>query len=162
MKRGPPSQPTALKLVKGNPGRRPLNKREPKPRRAIPEMPDHLDAIARAEWERVVPDLYAAGVLTAIDGAVLAAYCVAYSRWSHAEHALARMKERDATTGAMVIRTKGGNLIQNPLVGVANRAMLVMTRFALEYGMTPASRTSIAAEVPANGNESPIKAESYF
>jgi hypothetical protein len=34
--------PTALKVVMGNPGKRPLNHLEPKPRLAVPSCPAHL------------------------------------------------------------------------------------------------------------------------
>jgi len=47
-------KPTALKLLQGNPGRRPINKAEPKPKRGIPAMPKWLDAfpVAVEEWKR--------------------------------------------------------------------------------------------------------------
>jgi hypothetical protein len=46
---GPPPKPTHLKLVTGNPGRRPLNKREPKPKPGIPSVPAHLSPKPTAE-----------------------------------------------------------------------------------------------------------------
>jgi P27 family predicted phage terminase small subunit len=161
MKPGTKPTPTALKLIKGNPGRRPLPKREPKPRRGIPPCPEQLDARARAEWERITPELYAAGILTTIDGAVLAAYCTAYSRYMDAEDALDRMRERDRLNHALMIKTKNDNAIQNPLVGVSNRAMMLMLRFAAEFGMTPAARAHIIEALDSDGNE-PDKAERYF
>ena len=39
-RRGPPPEPTPLKLWKGNPGKRPVNTREPVPRRDSPQCPD--------------------------------------------------------------------------------------------------------------------------
>jgi P27 family predicted phage terminase small subunit len=152
--------PTALKLVKGNPGKRPINKREVKPAKKLPVAPAHLDPRARAEWEHIVPELWAAGLLTSVDGATLAAYCNAYARWAEAEEALAKMRERDGVTGALLIKTKNGNVIQNPLVGASNRAMLLMMRFAIEFGMTPAARANLEA-VP-NDHAHADKSESYF
>jgi P27 family predicted phage terminase small subunit len=160
MQPGKKPKPTALKLIQGNPGRRPLPKNEPKPRAGIPPCPAHLDERARIEWERITPELNAAGLLTTIDGAVLAAYCMAYARWMDAEAALARMKARDELNSALMIKTKNGNAIQNPLVGVANRAMLLVHRFAAEYGMTPAARARIEAE--PNVNPGTDKADTYF
>lgn len=152
--------PTALKLVKGNPGRRPISRREAKPAKKLPAAPAHLDPRARAEWDHIVPELWAAGLLTSVDGAVIAAYCTAYARWAEAEETLAKMRERDGVTGALLIKTKNGNVIQNPLVGTSNRAMLLMMRFAIEFGMTPSARANLEA-VP---NEYPDadKSESYF
>ena len=37
-----------------------------------------------------------------------------------------------------------GHMIQNPLVGVANKAMNDMVRFAAEFGMTPAARSRVS------------------
>ena len=44
-----------------------------------PEMPDYLDDLARAEWERVMRDT-PAGVLTKTDGIVLAQFCLMVSK----------------------------------------------------------------------------------
>lgn len=55
------------------------------------------------------------------------------------------MAQTDASTHAAVIRTKQGNLIQNPMVGVANTARREMQRLAAEFGLSPSSRTQIEA-----------------
>src|SRR5690242_20048007 len=44
-------------------------------KRIPPEPPDYLDDIARAEWERVVPELARLELLKPVDGSALAAYC---------------------------------------------------------------------------------------
>ena len=67
-------KPTALKLVTGNPGKRPLNDHEPQPEAAIPEVPAHLSGEAKAEWDRIVIRLHPLGLLTDLDRAALAAY----------------------------------------------------------------------------------------
>ncbi len=46
------------------------------------------------------------------------------------------MAERDQLTSGLMIKTTNGNPIQNPLVGIANRAMVDMVRYAAEFGMT--------------------------
>ncbi|AUT62890.1 phage terminase small subunit P27 family [Paraburkholderia terrae] len=156
-----PRKPTALRIIEGNREKRPLPKKEPKPRRGIPQPPPHLVGYALEEWERITPELYMSGVLTMIDGAVLAAYCQAYARWREAEDAILRMKQRDKLTAALMIKTKNGNAIQNPLVGVANRSMMLMQRFANEFGMTPAARARLEVDLHDNG-EAPSKADTYF
>ena len=62
------------------------------------------------------------------------AYCQTYGRWVAAETALARMAERDAVTKGLIIRTKTGNAIHNPLVGAANKTMADTLRYAAEFG----------------------------
>ena len=47
---GPPKKPTALKLVAGNPGKRALNKLEPKPRGNLYDAPDWLTDTQRVGW----------------------------------------------------------------------------------------------------------------
>lgn len=152
---GPPRKPTKLKLIEGNPGHQRLNKREPQPivPPSIPEPPEFLSAEAKAEWHRRAPELYRLGVFTGVDIAPLAAYCQAYGRWVKAEIALAEMSRVDTSMfGGMMMRTANGNHIQNPILGVAVRALEQMTRLAAEFGMTPASRSRINLPDEPDGN----------
>lgn len=137
--------PTALKLVKGNPGKRAVNKKEAKVDLARPMPPEFLNDDAKVEWGRVVDKLYSAGLMTELDRSVLAAYCQAYGRWAQAERALARMAERDTVNSALMVKTTNGNAVQNPLVGTANKAKADMVRYALEFGMSPSARSKVNA-----------------
>ncbi len=155
MKRGPRPKPTALKLVEGNPGHRPLNLREPKPRLDLPKCPAWLDREAKAEWKRQAPELYAVGVLTVVDGTVLAAYCEAFSLWKRASvrlQAQARNDDKVLAEGILVM-TKSGNVILNPLQGACNVARRDMVRLAAELGLTPSSRANLEA---ANREQDPL------
>ncbi len=142
--RGPKTKPTKLKLLTGTARAHRLNPHEPQPEVAQPNAPEHLTDAAREEWHRVVVELMALGILTHLDRGALAAYCQAYGRWSAAETALARMADRDAVTDGLIVKTKSGNLIQNPMVGAANKAMADMVRYAAEFGMTPSARTRVS------------------
>lgn len=137
--------PTALKLVKGNPGKRALNKKEAKPDLAQPTPPSFLNDDAKVEWGRVVGTLFKAGLMTELDRAVLAAYCQAYGRWAQAERALSRMADKDENNRALMVKTSNGNAVQNPLVGTANKAKADMVRYALEFGMSPSARSKVNA-----------------
>jgi phage terminase small subunit len=86
--RGRKPKTSALKMFEGNPGRRSLNKNEPKPAVETPECPVHLDDEAQAEWNRITPDLHTLGLVARVDRAALAAYCQAWSRWVKAEEML--------------------------------------------------------------------------
>jgi phage terminase small subunit len=86
--RGRRPKPTPLKVLTGNPGKRPLNKNEPRPDVLIPECPPELGPVARREWDRVVGDLAALRLLTNLDRAALAAYCGAYALWAEATEAI--------------------------------------------------------------------------
>jgi P27 family predicted phage terminase small subunit len=136
---GPPPKPTALKRLAGNPGGKRLNDREPEPRREMPRCPAWLVGEARREWRRMAKELYGLGLLTVVDRAALAAYCQCWARWVKAEG------ELGADKVTLTITTDKGNVIQNPLVGIANTSMDQMRRFLIEFGMTPASRSRVQA-----------------
>ncbi len=70
-------KPTRLKLITGNPGRRPLNQSEPEPERGIPTMPNWLKEfpIAISEWERESKILDDMGILTMAECSILATRC---------------------------------------------------------------------------------------
>ena len=44
-------KPTNLKLIEGNPGKRPLPGNEPKPKPKAPSMPSDLDYQAKKTWK---------------------------------------------------------------------------------------------------------------
>ena len=155
---GPKPKPTHLKLITGTSRKRRLNIAEPRPPVLLPDPPPELSEDALGEWERVSRRLLAAGILTVIDRATLAAYCQSYGRWVQAEQALAEMAKDDQTTAGLVTITTNGNAIQNALVGIARRAMSDMVRYAAEFGMTPSSRSRVRANL--NGQTDP--GEQFF
>jgi len=157
---GPKPKPTALKLVTGNPGKRALPKNEASLPLCEPTPPAFLCDDAKVEWGRVCSALYAAGLMTELDRAALAAYCAAYGRWAQAERAINTMAGKDGINAALLIKTKEGNAIQNPLVGIANKARNDVVRFAAEFGMTPSARSRVSATPEENEKEN--KAARYF
>ncbi len=138
-------KPTALKKLEGNPGKRALNTKEPKPKPAIPRCPSHLNTVARREWKRVTFKLYEMGVLTQTDRAALASYCVAYAHWVMAEE---KLKIEEA-----VIETGKGNLVQNPWIQISKRSMEQVVKFAAEFGMTPSSRARLIVDTHDDEDE---------
>ena len=137
MPRGRKPTPTALKLLKGNPGRRPPNPSEPKPAADRPRCPQHLDTEARKEWRRIVPELEQLGLLTILDRAALALYCQAWSRWVRAS--------REIDENGEILESKNGKPVQSPWISLRNRAGQDMHKFLAEFGMTPSSRTRVTA-----------------
>jgi P27 family predicted phage terminase small subunit len=128
-----------MKVLTGNPGKRPLNMNEPHPEPVIPECPAELGPRARAEWDRLSQQLGSLRLLTDLDRAALAAYCAAYALWAEATEAIQKY-------GAMV-KSPTGYPIQSPYVSIANRQAEIMMRIASEFGFTPASRSRISAPV---------------
>lgn len=150
MSRGPKPKPTALRLLDG--GRSEQRTTEPvftQPAE-MPEPPFYLNEEAAGEWRRVITDLYSTGVYTSVDQTMLAAYCMAFSRWVRAEQDLEKMAKLDPATHGTMMKTSNGNAIQNPLVGVASTARRDMQRLAAEFGLTPSSRTQLSVDPNAN------------
>ena len=142
--RGPKPIPAHLKLIRGNPGRRPV-KPEVEVAPCLPEPLPFLCDDAKAEWDRVAPMLYALRLLSELDLATLGAYCQAYATWKPAHKALNEMAKQDGVTKALIIKSIKGNRIQNPILGIANTAAANMVRYAAEFGCTPSSRARITA-----------------
>lgn len=143
--RGRKPVPTQLRLIKGNPGRRPIPEGPDVPT-GIPEKPAHLSEAAAKEWDIVAPQLHDAGLLSPIDRAVLAAYCQAFGRWAEAEEAL--------KTHGPLVKSPSGFPMVSPYLTVANKAFEQMAKMAVEFGMSPSSRSRVKAEKPVK--ESPV------
>lgn len=137
-RRGPAPEPTALKILKGNPGKRPLNTEEAVVEAAIPDPPAELSAAARLEWDRISVELFNAGLMTAIDLAGLAAYCSVYARWLEAEG--------NIQTDGMIIPSPNGYPIVNPYLSIANKALQQLRGYLSEFGLSPSSRSRIKAK----------------
>ena len=159
MIRGRKPKPTYLKVITGNPGRRPLNQNEIQPprRKSVPKPPAHLLPEAKAEWKRLAPSLSLLGILSDLDLSPFAAYCQSYARWIQAERMLSGLAEQDASgRDALLIKTRAGGVAANPAVWIARNAANDFLRYAAEFGFTPSSRTRVHTTVAtaATGEES--------
>lgn len=141
-RRGPAPKPTILKLAAGNPGKRPLNLREPVPPKGEPPKPDFLTEGAARIWDDLVPGLCRSGLARSIDGPVLARYCCLFEDWLAARAAL-----RKGST--YPVKDGHGNVVsvrEFPQAGQARRLNSQLLTMEREFGLTPASRTRIHAE----------------
>ena len=134
-----------MKLIKGNPGKRAIPKDEAMPALSIPKAPDFMAGEARDEWKRVTRRLFNLGLVSQIDRAALAAYCMAWARWVTAEQTLAAMAEADAEYNGLLITNDSGALVSNPLVAQVARAAADVVKFSAEFGMTPSARSRVKA-----------------
>ena len=134
--RGRRPKPTRMKVLTGNPGKRPLNQFEPRPNPIVPDCPPELGPAAQREWARLVGELSSLGMITKLDRAALATYCGAYALWAEATEAIQKF-------GAMV-KSPTGYPMQSPYISIANRQAEIMMRIASEFGFTPASRSRLS------------------
>jgi P27 family predicted phage terminase small subunit len=137
-----------LKLARGNPGKRPINLNEPKPKRGAPKCPSWLDAAAKKAWREIVPELDRIGVLTIVDRHILENYCRTWSRWRAAEDFISRHGE------AFPIKDDAGKvkyIQQFPQVAITRHLLSALTKMQQELGLTPSARSRIHIE----GNNEP-------
>lgn len=130
-------KPTALKIVTGNPGKRPLPENEPKPKQADLSVPDGLSVEASKHWQVVARQLHDARILTELDTHALCLYCEAYSKWMEANNNIAKY--------GMVVKSPNGFPVQSPYLSISNKAFEQMKGIMVEFGMTPSSRTRVQA-----------------
>lgn len=149
--RGRKPKPTVIKKLEGNPGKRKLNRGEPVPSMDKPKCPTHLSDSAKKKWRQLSEILYSARLLTEIDGDALSRYCEAWATWVDAK--------KKVTASGMVVKTALGNPIQNPYLSIANHASEQMNKIAVEFGMTPSSRSRIS--LPQGDNEPSLEEQLF-
>jgi P27 family predicted phage terminase small subunit len=135
--RGRTPTPTAIKILEGNPGKRPLNEYEPKPEKKAPPCPKWLEKEARKEWKRLAPKLEMLGVLSELDMAAFAEYCQAYARWKEAEEYI--------SSHGSTFETANGCIMAAPQVNIAKSYLAAMESAAKQFGLTPAARSRLIA-----------------
>jgi len=150
--RGRKPKPTHLKLVAGNPGRRPLNRREPKPRRVIPSPPAHLSPAALVVWGRASAVLDRMGVLTEADTIGLERICETYVE---VVDLTADIAKRGRTQR---VKTKAGGYMerQRPQFMMLSDADKRLRAWIVEFGQTPSARSRVHAEDDAGRKEDPF------
>jgi len=143
--RGRKPKPAELKILAGNPGKRPIKPTAIDLPADIPDCPEHLDAAARAEWDRVTALLAETKLLKQTDRAVLAAYCQCYARWANAEEQLRKV--------GPVLMTPNKMPVQNPYLQIANKALDQLRKFTTELGFSPVARSRVDAEPKPTADE---------
>jgi P27 family predicted phage terminase small subunit len=123
----------------GNPGKRPLNDREPvvPVPTSAPYAPRHLGHEAKREWRRMATILLEAGLYSEVDRAALAMYCQAWGRWVEAERELAK--------GDTILEGPNGGMYQSAWLSVANKAQDQLRKMIAEFGLSPAQRSRVVA-----------------
>ena len=142
---GRPPKPTKLKLLNGNPGKRPLNKREPQYETDVPTRPEWLLPEAKREWSRIVPELQAKGLIAKVDRAALAAYCQSWALYVEAV--------QDIAENGTTFKTETGYQGPTPSVGIMVKMQQQMSTYAAKFGFTPSDRSRISVPEPEQESE---------
>ncbi|QRF55750.1 phage terminase small subunit P27 family [Variovorax paradoxus] len=130
-------KPTHLKVVSGNPGKRAINKREPKPKREIPSCPAYLSDVGKVAWGRLGVLLDRMGVLTEADGPALERLCDCYAE-------LLELRDSLSSQGR-TYETDGGLIKANPAAAMFADADRRFKSYLVEFGLTPAARSKVQA-----------------
>lgn len=147
--KGRKPSPSHLKLVKANPGKRAMPKREPKPKGNLESGPDWLTDDQKLVWDYAISSA-PYGLLKKLDQSVLVAWVVAAD--------LHRQATEKLNSGAMLIKTPNGMPVQSPYLSIINKQAAIMLKAAAEMGFTPSSRSRV--EVSEDAEEDP--ADRFF
>src|SRR5690349_17626110 len=96
--------PTALKKLRGNPGKRPLNEREPQPEGLIGTPPSNFTSVEKAVWADTVAAM--PNVYTAADRALMEAWCTVVAQF--------RKVRAELNRGEMVLVDPSGATVRHP------------------------------------------------
>jgi P27 family predicted phage terminase small subunit len=131
--RGRKPVPTVVKLARGNPGKRPINRDEPCPDALEPACPEELsDTEARTEWERTIVPAAVRGHITASDRVFAIAHCELWAAW--------RSQLADAARLAPV---NASQYCPNPAQIMSNKTLLILAKIDAELGLSPTSRARV-------------------
>lgn len=164
-------KPTNLKLVTGNPGKRPLNKQEPDPEYlADLTAPEYLSPGAKSIWDQVAPKLRESRLLTVVDVPILGMLCESLFEYrrstvhcsksplSKSKKAASEVESEEPDGEVKSKKTSGEVLSQWKIVQSMSLKQVMM--IAREFGMTPAARTKI--QVQPQGELDFGDGENYF
>lgn len=153
---GPQRQPTKLRILRGNPSKRPLPKNEPDPKEARPPKPRGLKGEAAAEWNRLVDRTASMRVLTEVDDRMLEITARAYAEYD----ALAKIVSAEGFT--YETDTKNGHrIVARPEVAMASDAWRRYERGLSHFGLSPSTRGKVQTAKPADDGKA-SKGRKYF
>lgn len=138
-------KPTKMKILEGNPGKRPLNKFEPEPPPGVPKMPSWLGSYEAAveEWVWVSTILDSMGVMTLADRNLLANLCYMQSQ-------IQQLAGELETEGRVVYQLKmdsmGNEVVEaktNPKAKLLNDMLREVRLHSGVFGLDPSSRSRL-------------------
>jgi len=132
--------PTAVKELRGNPGKRPLNEREPKGRKSSGRAPRGLSEGAGAFWRKYAPRLVDMGVLCDVDEPLLQLAAEHYSLAIQARAEIAIAESGLTQVDEKMVERK------HPLLQVFRDNSAAYRACAAELGMTPSARSKVRIE----------------
>ena len=152
---GMKAKSTQLKIITGNPGKRPLNHNEPQPEHGLPEIPLWLQAFSLAveNWEYEGKILNDIRVMTHADWGVLSMRCYVYSQLV----GLALdVKEEGRTISYQKVDGLGNEFYEvkhNPKAKQIDNMLKEYRTYGSLLGLDPSSRSKLSAGPKGKAND---------
>ena len=144
-KKGPKQTPSRLRVIKGNPGNRPMNKQEPQ-MDGLPVCPDWLSDEGKRKWAELFEDLSAVGLLARVDGSALALAC---EHWSAAVEARKLFIKH-----GVLVEGRRGEPVKNPAAQLFKDNSEAYRKYISEFGLSPSSRAGLKVPEKESDNVS--------
>ncbi len=134
---GRPAKPTALKLIDGNPGKRPINNKEPQINSNLRDLPPPSEMSPKSKkiWKFILNEMPPT-LFKTVDLGELRSYCIAYDLYTEAYKQVKKQ-------GLIVKSPVKGEPMQNPYLSILNRQADIMQKHASNLGLTPTARTKL-------------------
>jgi len=117
-------------------------------RRLAPDPPEWLPAEARAEWDRIIPELQRLQLIKPLDRAALTAYCLTWDRLVSAQ--------REVEANGSVLGRNAQGLVRHPAVAVVEAASKELRSWTSEFGLTPSAEARISRPEADDGIGNPF------
>lgn len=143
MTQGRKPRPSWVKVVEGNPGRRPVKEPPVKKKSKAADVTPRLRTGARKEvaavWRKVLKNA-PAGVLIGADAEALYRYCIHSVLFDEAEAKLY------GPQASRLMKTPNGHIQQSVWVSILNKTSDKLLKYESELGLTPVGRVRLGAE----------------
>jgi phage terminase small subunit len=163
--RGTLPTPTKIRILNGNPSRRPLPTNEPQFTPGIPDRPTGMSAGARKHWDELVGEMANSGVLRRVDGGALSMLCEDLAMLDTLRTGLAaqaseitkkaKEKKQPISGNALTAlsRTTEGRRTMTTIRELS--AQIIIQR--REFGLTPNSSTRVQVSGPGAQFNDPLE-----
>lgn len=106
--------------------------------------PEGLNQHGTKEWNRIIPMLRAAGILSGLDESALFALCNEWGKYKDAEDKLMAM-------GRVIKAPKTGYPMLNPYETISGQSYKRYKEMAVQFGLTPAARSRVSSSLAGPG-----------
>ena len=142
--RGPAKKPTAQEIAEGRPGKAPLNAFEPQVTEGEPDMPGGMSDEAKIVWRETVPlMLTVPGLLTIVDGTVLADFCELRAEYKTQKAACAKEFERTWKKSKKLTRVETKALVEDRYRTALDKLRYRENILRRELGLSPSARSTM-------------------